>query len=113
MRLPRFTTRRLMVLVAVIAIPFGIVIERRNRFRRLWRYHGTQYQQLTWGKEGTHSGHEGDRTRWFHSTRAADFTAFTEREHAVLYWHEDLMDNSRLATPRPWLPVPPDPPPPE
>src|SRR5829696_7488312 len=110
MRLPRFRLRTLMIAVVVIGIPIGIVMDRQNRFWRLHQYHQARRLLLTRYKEGGHSGHDGDRGRWFHGHVGADMREFTEREYAVLHWHEDLAEKYRRAASRPWLPVPPDPP---
>ena len=97
MRLPRFTTRRLMVLVAVVALAFEA--ERLLR----WRAHCLMKAEV-------------------HADRANDFiSGLTEvcfenetpgmRGRLQRHWTA-LAEKYRRAARYPWLPVAPDPPPP-
>jgi hypothetical protein len=95
MQLPRFTTRRLMVLVAVVSLllAIGVGLQRRKaRFKRLWLYH---------------AGLTGPGTM-------ASFEPFPTFYHTAKgRWHHRLSEKYKEAFLYPWLPVRPDSPPPE
>ena len=90
MLLPRFTTRRLMVVVAVVAVMLTISIafwRRSEAFVRLSTSHSEAAARL-----------------------------HPPRQHGPIPradWHDQLGRKYRAAAARPWLPVPRDPPPPE
>lgn len=109
MRTPRFRVRTLMIAVAVVGVGAAFWC-RAEGFRRCHEYHLAQCRAILTNVDGTYSGHEGDRTRWFHYPKMVEFTA---REYATLDWHTHLVRKYRLAARRPWLPVAPDPPPPK
>jgi len=111
MRLPRFTTRRLMVLVAVAGMTFAMVALRRRSeryaeiaadFRATWQQHRDARERNipTFVKDDANIStlfrrtSDRDANRWieYYDARASQF------ENAARY---------------PWLPVPPDPPEPE
>jgi hypothetical protein len=92
MRLPRLTTRRLMVLVAVVALPLAIragIESRRERLRR-W---------------------EGDHLNSYLAN--ANSARKTDRSKRLARYHVDLARKYDRAVLRFWLPFPPDPPAPE
>ena len=43
---PRFTVRSLMVAVAIVGIVLGVMIERRNRFRKIAAHHQDEFKKL-------------------------------------------------------------------
>ena len=93
MRLPRvrFTVRRMMVAVAVVAVPLGAITElkrRRDRFQWLGSYHA--------GKTGMQYINSFSPRPRFSTPRG--------------YWHYELSRKYMIAAERPWLPVDPDPP---
>jgi hypothetical protein len=89
MRLPRLTTRRMMVLVAVVAVLIGCAL-RRHRFLELASRHG---EVACPGPKST-----PDQVRWIMLRN--DYNARMYRKYRLAAW-------------LPFLPVPPDPPPPE
>jgi hypothetical protein len=83
----RFTLRRMMVAVAVVAIGLGVVdwIGRRAaRFRALWAYHINRV------------GLVSSPNPWPHEVQGI--------------YHLKMGEKYRVAALRPWLPVEPDPP---
>src|SRR5262245_38985812 len=105
MRLPRFTTRRLMVLVAVVAVLLcvGRLVQQRLAYQRLAAEHAISEATLRYREAAQirmwRIGKTA-RSEWETSRTRADFHAAWKRtyERAARY---------------PWLPVPPDPPSPE
>jgi len=93
MRLPRITTRRLMVLVAVAAIfAFGAVMVRKAReYRHAAARHAIKARII--------------------ELEAGPATISKDRERAA--YHSRMKGKYDRAASRPWLPVPPDPPPPK
>jgi hypothetical protein len=92
MRRPRFTLRRLMLLVAALAIPLALwaVIERRRaRFERLFSYHRGLAGPVVW-----------------RSFDGATPIFTTEQGRG----HDRLAVKYAEAARRPWLPVEDDPP---
>ena len=86
----RFTIRRLMVAVAVVAIYFGWSrwMERRSeRFRALWIDHINKVGEISSPKPELLRPHEVQG-----------------------YYHLKIGEKYRAAMNRPWLPVEPDPP---
>jgi hypothetical protein len=85
MKLPRLTIRRLMIVVAVVAMIFGTGIwmyRRSVNFRAIADDHQRRLLDLPLSKQ-------------------------------QVSWHLDLIEKYRFAEHYPWLPVPPDPPEPE
>jgi hypothetical protein len=103
MRLPRVTTRRLMVLVAVVAALLG-AFQVLSRRRRLYEYNAMKYaivaRQQSYAEDGYQLGYRGARfgplARQIGRRRAEHYEALRVKyERAARY---------------PWLPVEPDPP---
>jgi hypothetical protein len=93
MRLPRFRLRTLMIAVAVA----GIALDLHTRScasRQLAVYHDKESLKLL---------PCGEHERLFDA----------RRQRAWIWWHLDLAAKYRRAADHPWLPVPPDPPPPK
>jgi hypothetical protein len=94
MRLPRFTTRRLMVLVAVAGLAMGVALELRRRsefFQRIAQAHAERAVENLWGILGPDA----------------------DSASRKYVYHNGLSQKYKRAARYPWLPVPPDPPPPE
>jgi hypothetical protein len=109
MRLPRLTTRRLMVLVAVAAALFwgSIGLHRRQeRFDHLASQHELELDLATPTALGAvfRRIQEGD----FTEADSASMLAALRRKRA---YHAAMRDKYRRAARYPWLPVVPDPPP--
>jgi hypothetical protein len=112
MRLPRFrfTVRRLMVAMAIVALLLGggILGRRSLDYRRLAAFH----EQMEQRKERAVRGIEilaraaNDPADAAAARRDAAYEAQIGRHHAA------LKAKYLRAASRPWLPVPPDPPPP-
>ncbi len=93
MRPPRVTTRRLLALVAALAVILGILMtlhRRRERFRALAAEHFSAINAVYFGD--------------------ADAPRLTG---AAAGYHRELSSKYQAAADRPWLPVAPDPPPTE
>jgi hypothetical protein len=87
MRLPRMTTRRWMILVAVVgmALDLWVLLQRRTeRFTRIAEYHES------------HDPYLRPRFSWY----IPPFEV----------WHHQMALKYRRAADEPWLPVAPDPP---
>jgi hypothetical protein len=86
MRLPRMTTRRWMIMIAVVAIVLGAIAidERRDRFRQLAAYHDRVVQAL----------------------RPPYVPQVNPRRVA---YHRDLAAKYERAARYPWLPLEPEP----
>jgi hypothetical protein len=93
MRLPRMTTRRWMIAVAVVGIVLGVTIERRNRFRTIAAHHQAEFKKLV------SQGH------------LFPFPGSGDAVWRPLEWHESMRLKYEHAARYPWLPVDPDPPP--
>jgi hypothetical protein len=90
------TTRQLMIVVAVVAVPLGWVPERRSRFAHLAALH--ESRQMDWFENYVKPrGVIGARER-----KPGGF--------ALCCWHGDLKRKFRDAARYPWLPVEADPP---
>ena len=92
---PRFTVRRLMIAVAVVAVLLGVVVglkRRSDRFRAIALRYAAK--------------HKEDRMAY---DVVADEGRFLRRYD----YHLSMQRKYEMATERPWLPVPPDPPEPE
>jgi hypothetical protein len=86
-----------MIAVAVAAVALGLA-ERRSRFQSAARYHAQRLERLDVASDGA--------VRKPATPKAVPLLA-RYRHHAALYL------KYRAAARRPWLPVPPDPAPPE
>ena len=98
MRLPRMTTRRWMVAVAVVAVACAATIalmERSRRFAHIARHHAGALPVISYVDIVS-----GDETRlsW---------------GRCVTSWHAQMAKKYQYAARYPWLPVEPDPPRPE
>ena len=91
---PRFTVRRLMVVVAIVGIGLGVMIERRNRFRKIAARHHAEFQRLISLEPGAHYG-------------PADLKMLVHE------WHYSMSAKYEDAARYPWLPVRPDRPEPD
>jgi hypothetical protein len=102
MRLPRMTTRRWMLVVAVAAVTFGaIAIERRRvRFGEIADYHAGRVRRLRSRHNMIRRPDGSYVPRGVPSPRLVNF-------------HTRMANKYRLAASRPRLPVEPDPPEPE
>src|SRR5262245_42079777 len=108
MRLPQFTTRRLMVLVAVAAVALGWMFERRSRFQRLAEFHSSRVG--TTGVDFQFNFSSPGKGRAIVQLLGQDGAPISP---ALSDWHHSLAATYRYAARHPWLPVPPDPPPPK
>src|SRR3954451_14919639 len=98
MRLPRMTTRRWMIAVAVVALACAATIalmERSRRFARIARDHAGAGPVISYVHIVS-----GDETRLSWGRR-------------VKSWHAEMAKKYQYAARYPWLLVEPDPPPPE
>jgi hypothetical protein len=88
MRLPRMTTRRWMIVVAVVGIALGM-IERHERFRWIAvRHRGNVPKNLPGIKP----------------------VGMEDKVWRLFEWHESMARKYERAARYPWLPVEPDPP---
>jgi|SRR5215467_5754768 len=105
MRLPRMTTRRWMIAVAVVALICAAAVilrERKERFGRIARrhWHAVELSSLV--------GHAD-----MLGTPRFPRETFALRRKRVIDWHREMARKYRGAARHPWLPVEPDPPKPE
>ena len=96
MTFPRITIRRLSFLVAALAVVFGLAMALQRRSERLRR------QAAEYG--------EAIHTVYFADVNGKDGTVLTA---TTADYHSDLSMKYRAAARRPWLPLRPDPPPPD
>ena len=94
MRLPRMTTRRWMVAVAVVGIALAVTFERRDRFRKIAVHHRAEFMKLI--PKMNKISYQGDDPLML-----------------LMEWHESMRLKYERAALRPWFPVRPDPPMPE
>jgi len=103
---PRFTVRRLMITVGIVAVILGLAVwgeKRRARFRELAAKHYDQGMRWFVLFPG---GDSEDQRRMMR--------LYEERVGPSVEHHASLRDKYERATRYPWLPVGPDPPaPPE
>lgn len=103
-RLARKTTRRLIEMIVVLTVVFGLAIlmgHRRDRFRRLAEMHS---------RRSLHELRDGQ----VKPTQAMDIPGDQARRLNLLAeYHYQLATKYRRAAARPWMPVPPDPPAPK
>jgi hypothetical protein len=105
----RFTMRRIMVAIAVIATVLGAIggVGRRiRRFDRLGYYHRTRIVGVLYG----HSGPDG-KMIYAPSSVDQDGRPITPRQQLIDRWHEQMAQRYWRAARYPWLDVAPDPPP--
>jgi hypothetical protein len=111
--LPRLTTRRWMIAVAVVAILIGAVLEvhrRSRRFARLAAYHSN----LSLEHFHTQMALGVDPLPLEPVPPAGPGAArYLRREKALVRYHSELTAKYERAARYPWLPVTPDPPEPD
>ena len=102
MRVPRvrFTIRRMMVLIAVIAVLMlgAVMLQRQAEFKRLAEFHAREAFMISNSSHGTMIGADG----MFVHVRVAPTAA--EK------YHESLAKKYEWAAGHPWAQVEPDPP---
>lgn len=112
---PRFTVRRLMVVVAIVAMILGVWLwaeRRRARFSALESWHD---RQVLWDVciIAGHPGPDGEYV-WEAEPRPRPLKPGTPRasphQLRISTWHYRLASKYRRAARYPWLPVEPDPP---
>jgi hypothetical protein len=115
MRLPRFTTRRLMVLVALLAILMQIARLSATAYHRWQSAYSHELLAHTMRMNG-----EVIRVTMARRSRQGAAPAAVKQDRAALAQHVEwaeyysrLSIKYRRAARYPWLLVPPDPPPPE
>jgi hypothetical protein len=115
MRLPRMTTRRLMALVAVVAILLagGIVGRRWWDFSTRARYHAVQAWANSVESANQYELAYDDIRSGNGEASARTFAEQGSNLHKASFYHDALRRKYESAMRRPWLPVPPDPPSPE
>jgi hypothetical protein len=114
MRVPRMTTRRWMIAVAVMAVMLAAaaaLFRRRLGLRERGDYHARRGGILT------------DRARGFEQLAlkfadrepriTAEWRAYAACEAEIGAWHARLKEKYRHVARYPWLPIEPDPPEPE
>jgi hypothetical protein len=102
MPLPRMTTRRWMVAVALVALvcaAAAILAERSRRFDRIARQHSELIRPFSW--------HD---LAWREESEIEGRLTGSDRVHA---WHLEMATKYLHAARYTWLPVEPDPPEPE
>jgi hypothetical protein len=113
MRLPRmrFTLRRMMVVVAILAMAFAIpdaIERRRSHFRDLASIHTAKAESY-----GRQSGPSSVIIYRSAKPPGPAEEARSRRKYAMIFYHSGLESKYRAAATRPWLPVFPDPPEPK
>ena len=101
MPLPRMTTRRWMIAVAATASALGALQWRRSEFESLAASHESRTIAVVTVKNGR---------RTFTDQRGRRLTPVEAKRSN---WRWALSQKYERAARYPWLPVPPDPPPPE
>ena len=100
MRLPRLTTRRWIVVVAIAAM--SVEVYREVRLAAQYRLKACMHQQIECGSPTPVLTGAG---------RASGFFAFHVPDPEVASYHAALRQKYEYAALHPWLPVAPDPPP--
>jgi hypothetical protein len=100
---PRFTVRRLMVVVALAALLLGVIAGVENRRRSFLSLVDAHRAGMIAWEEGDPS--ETSRERFDLSGRKVSL-----KDHR---WHLQMAEKYERAARYPWLPVAPDPPAPE
>jgi hypothetical protein len=108
MRLPRMTTRRWMVAVAIVAVGIGtwMLIERSRSYAALGSLHAESEKECRRIVEAF-EGSRFDPVIW------GEALALVRRSRKLLPYHAALRRKYERASRRPWLPVEPDPPEPQ
>jgi hypothetical protein len=108
MQLPRMTTRRWLIAVAVVAVCLGsgILITRSRSYAALCAFHAEGEKECRRIVEAF-EGRRLDAAVW------KDWIAHARRARRLLPYHAALRRKYELASRRPWLPVEPDPPEPK
>jgi len=106
----RYTLRRIMVVVAVLAIVLGALETYRRRIRRLdslATYHWSQIASVLYRQIGT----DGKMT---YTLAGVDHQGrpLTAGQREIDRWHEAMYQKFLRALRQPWRNVPPGPPPP-
>lgn len=115
--LPRMTTRRWMVAIAMVAIVLTVRIYLWNlahQYRALAKYHESQHFALA---RGRHWSGSLDESRYisigsFGYGSVGD-AVLKGRDLAIVLWHIKLSEKYQYAALHPWIPIPPDPPKPD
>jgi len=107
MRLPRMTTRRWMIAVAVV----GLVLTGLDLERRRSRYRGlaAHYRTLVAGVQEIEGGPLAGKM--FRNPPGKSYAVVESRD--LVQFRRTMAAKYERAARYPWLPVPPDPPPPE
>jgi hypothetical protein len=105
MRMPRMTTRRLMVAVAVVAVLIGAELMRQRWVicRRRAAYHAYEVWHLARNRE--FQLHAAARNPALRAVLLFD----AERYRKGIAWHTAREAENRRVVWRPWEPIPPDP----
>jgi hypothetical protein len=109
MRRTRFRLRTLMIAVAVVSIPLAVwatIEARRVRFLRAAAYHKSQIICII-----AYSVGDGTGRGVFHSTPQGEIVS--DARVAYDLWRVQLWMKYEKAAEHPWMPVAPDPPPPD
>ncbi len=96
MRFPRFTIRRMLVAIAVVAVVLGILVGLKRRSERFWRL-------ATACSSAVHSVYFAD----LNGMDGGSWTA------SIAGYHFDLAAKYAAAAKRPWLPLASEPPAPD
>src|SRR5690242_12471812 len=105
MRLPRMTTRRWMILVAIVAVVIAAeqMRERRAAYLRLWYMHvALELKMNDQIREAVNTG-----SYYFGPIESK---AMIDRFTAFAAYHSSLRRKYEYAAAYPWVKVPPDPP---
>jgi hypothetical protein len=112
--LPRMTTRRWMVAIAIVATLLAIGVHLSHvadKYRAMAKHHELHASAVSFGKRW--SGSLDEQTWISVGTGFDDAEELKGRELALFLWHEKLSQKYRIAAGCPWFPVPPDPPEPD
>ena len=111
MRPPRFRLRTLLVAVAVVALALGagMILQRQSILRRTAAYHERMERVQAAKVRGIENLARAATT----PELAAETRADAMVEARIGAHHARLKQKYRRMSTRPWLPVAPDPPPPE
>ena len=106
--LPRMTTRRWMIAVAIVGVGIGagMLLVRSRRYAAVAAFHA-QGEAECWRIIAADEGNRLDTAIW------KDWLAYARRSRKLFLYHAALRRKYEWAARRPWLPVEPDPPEPE
>ena len=125
MRLPRMTTRRWMIAVAVVAI-LCVLDQRRRSFATRAAYHESRMVARMFYRFRKYLGREirspdvkaelhyrwhPNLGKYVYFNRAGE--VMTDDQVRATLWHEEMAEKYRKAARFPWFPVVPDPPQPK